>query len=222
MNKVFATSGEHRATVMVTDYIGLTCTAAGSVRVVAPKLVSVSVATNGASIAATPATLDFDGTQSIDDDGTGASSSVVSKSLSEVGTHGAVLRITDNPGAVATATTLVEITAPRSTAPRVADIGLTRVKSGARPSEKAGVVVSDTAGPPVSGAKVIFRSSAVVPWAGSAVTDPAGTMSVLSKSFLNPGTLTFIVTGLSKGGYTYSSADNAVTMVTIVPSGTGR
>jgi PKD repeat protein len=146
----------------------------------------------------------------------------VAKVFTQPGTYSAMLTVTDDRGATASASVLVNVTEVKSTRLRVASIGLAQVKSGTKSLGRASVLVTDTAGKPVSGVKVSFRWSGVVSGTGSVLTDASGAITATSKAFSNGGTLTFTVSGLSKSGYTYTSADNAVTKVSISASRTGR
>lgn len=234
VTKVYSSPGAYQVILTVTDDSGLTGSCAGTITVVAPNVPPVAVAGVSAVTATAPATLTFDGSLSADSDGSlvahvwtfsdggTALGSVVSRAFAEAGTYSAVLTVTDDRGAATSATVLFSVTEVKSTRLRVESIGLAQVKSGTKSLGKANVLVTDTAGKPVVGAKVSFRWSGVVSGTGSALTDATGTMVTTSKTFSNAGTLTFTVTGLGKSGYTYTSADNAVTTVSIAAGGTGR
>ena len=234
VTKVFAAAGQYQVTLTVTDNSGLVGSLAGLVTVAAPNVPPTALASVNASAAIAPATLTFDGSLSADtdgtvsahvwtfSDGTTATGSKVAKVFTQPGTYSAVLTVTDDRGAMASSSLVVSITEVKSTQLRVASIGLAQVKSGTKSLGKANVLVTDSTGKPVSGAKVAFRWSGVVSGTGSALTDAAGEIAVSSKTFSSGGTLTFTVTGLSKTGYTYSSSDNAVTTVSIAAGKTGR
>lgn len=234
VTKVFAAAGEYQVTLTVTDDSGLTGSMAGVITVAAPNIPPTALASVSASTAIAPATLTFDGSRSADpdgtlvahvwtfSDGTTAAGSTVAKVFTQPGTYSAVLTVTDDRGATASTTLVVNVTELKSTQLRVASIGLAQVRSGTKSLGRATVQVTDTAGRPVAGTKVSFRWSGVVSGTGSILTDATGAIAVNSKAFSNGGTLTFTVTGLSKSGYTYTSADNAVTTVSIAAGRTGR
>ena len=233
-SKVYAVAGSYAVTLTVTDDSGLADTASGVVTVSVPNVPPVAVADASSLVVTAPATVTFDGSASTDSDGslvahawtfsdgTSANGSVVAKAFSDPGTYTAMLTVTDDRGATSTATIVITVTAPKSSKLRVAAIGLAVGKSGTKSLGNASVAVTDTAGNPVSGVKVSFRWSGVVSGSSSATTDAAGAIAVASKTFSNGGTLTFTVTALSKAGYTYTSADNTVTTVSIAATGGGR
>lgn len=224
--KIYPAPGEYVVTVTVTDESGLTHSAGGTVLVVAPNLPPVAVVLASQSAGVAPVTVTLDGSGSSDPDGrivsyawnygdgTTASGPVVSKTFSVAGTYSVVLTVTDDGGATATSTNSI-VVSPAPKQLRVQAIGLVQQFSGTKAFIQSTVQITDTRGSPAAGAKVSFRWSGAVSGTGSATTDAAGRMVVNSKTFTPAGSVTFAVTGLSKAGYAYNSADNLVTAATI-------
>ncbi len=151
-------------------------------------------------------------------DGTGGSGVSVDKTYASAGNYVAVLTVTDNLGATATATKTISVAAPPM-AIKVKSIALSKKLSKGKYTATAVVTVVDQSGAPVGGVTVVGAFSGAVSGSKSALTSSSGKSkgraTLTSPSFTTNGGVTFTVTGLSKSGFTYSSADNLVASVSI-------
>lgn len=190
-----------------------------------------------AAISATPAsgtvplTVSFSGAGSSDPDGSiagwswtfGDGTSATGVSTSHVygtaGTYIAQLQVTDNGGLTATRAVTITV-GPAPVTMSVADIAmsLTVAKSGTS-NAKAAVKVLDRNGLPVSGATVTGRWSGIVSQTSASVvtgTNGVATFTSPTASKTARGTFTFTVTGVTRSGYSYTSASNLETSDSIV------
>lgn len=227
VKKGFATPGTYAATLTVTDNSGLTASASATVTVsavnLAPKAVAVASTTTGVA----PLAITFDGAGSADPDGTivsykwsfgdgtTATGATVTKTYSKSGTYAAKLTVTDNKGATGTASLSIKVSPAPNTVVRVSGISLATASSLLTSTVQGTVTVTDLNGAPVSGVKVSGSWSGLISGTVSATTDSAGVARVSSKSITLAGTAKFRLTGLSKPGFTYSSADNVVASASI-------
>jgi hypothetical protein len=150
-------------------------------------------------------------------DGSTGTGSVVQHTYQIAGNYNAVLTVTDNAGATASVTVLVQVTQSSSAVVRVQSISLGVVTQGAWKSVRATVKVTDLSGNPISGATVSGSFDSVVSGNATATTDSTGKAVLTSRRVrTNGGTVTFAVSGISKAGYTYSASQNVQQSATIV------
>lgn len=178
-----------------------------------------------------PLTVSFSGAGSSDPDGSiagwswtfGDGTSATGVSTSHVygtaGTYTAQLQVTDNGGLTATRAVTITV-GPAPVTMSVADIAmsLTVAKSGTS-NAKAAVKVLDRNGLPVSGATVTGRWSGIVSQTSASVvtgTNGVATFTSPTASKTARGTFTFTVTGVTRSGYSYTSASNLETSDSIV------
>jgi PKD repeat protein len=190
----------------------------------------VARATASPSTGTAPLAVTFDGSTSSDADGSIASyqwnfgdgstgsGAVVQHSYQSAGDYTATLTVTDNAGATASTTVLIQatqVTTPSSM--RVQSISLVTVTQGAWKSVRATVRVTDLNGNPVSGATVSGSFNSVVSGTATGTTDASGQTVLTSRRVkTNGGTVTFTVNGLAKSGYTYSASQNLQNSATIL------
>ena len=194
---------------------------------VAPTAVISATPTSGT----VPLTVSFSGAGSSDPDGSiagwswtfGDGTSATGVSTSHVygtaGTYTAQLQVTDNGGLTATRAVTITV-GPAPVTMSVADIAmsLTVAKSGTS-NAKAAVKVLDRNGLPVSGATVTGRWSGIVSQTSASVvtgTNGVATFTSPTASKTARGTFTFTVTGVTRSGYSYTSASNLETSDSIV------
>lgn len=152
-------------------------------------------------------------------DGTSATGVTTSHVYGTVGTYTAQLRVTDNGGLSATRAVTVTVGAA-PVAMSVGDIAmsLTVAKLGTA-NAKAAVKVLDKNGLPVSGATVTGNWSGIVSQTGASVvtgTNGVATFTSPTSSKTARGPFTFTVTGVTRSGYSYTSASNLETSDSIV------
>lgn len=147
-------------------------------------------------------------------DGTSATGVTTSHVYGTAGTYTTQLRVTDNGGLSATSAVTVTVGAA-PVAMSVADIAmsLTVAKSGTA-NAKAAVKVLDKNGLPVSGATVTGNWSGIVSQTAASVvtgTNGVATFTSPTSSKTARGSFTFTVTGVTRSGYSYTSASNLET-----------
>lgn len=147
-------------------------------------------------------------------DGTSATGVTTSHVYSTAGTYTAQFQVTDNGGLTATRAVTITV-GPAPVTMSVADIAmsLTVAKSGTS-NAKAAVKVLDRNGLPVSGATVTGRWSGIVSQTSASVvtgTNGVATFTSPTASKTARGTFTFTVTGVTRSGYSYTSASNLET-----------
>ena len=145
-------------------------------------------------------------------DGTGSAEPDPVRTYSSAGTYTVGLTVTDDDGATGSATQSVTVTAPASAAMWVS--GMTATTTSARNSWTATVTVqvADPTGP-LSGVAVSGAWS-TGSGATTCTTGVDGRCTVTSSS-LNKKTasVSYAVSGLSRGGWTYQPASNVITSV---------
>lgn len=220
VTKTYSVAGTYTATLTVTDDSGRTGTASQSITVSAPNLPPIAVITTSATTGAAPMAITFGSSGSSDPDGTissyawtfgdgtTGSGAQVNKTYSTAGTYTVTLRVTDNRGATATASTTIVVTANPATTLRVQSITLTKATTSRGKTITAVVKVTNLNGAAVSSVTVNGRWSGLISGNTSARTGSAGTVSFTSSRFNTSGTVTFTVTGLSRNGYTYDPSQN--------------
>lgn len=176
------------------------------------------IAQSGAGPAA-PVSVTLDGSGSTDPDGSiaswawelgdggTASGSIVTHTYTQAGRYTVRLTVTDNQGAVATETYVVDVPVPAVPSMHVSSvtIAVTSTKSGK--IARATVKVVDAQGAPVSAATVVGSWGGIMTGTGTGTTGSDGA-AVITKSFKKSGTVTFVVSQVSKAGWAYDSASN--------------
>lgn len=141
-------------------------------------------------------------------DGGSASGATASRTYATAGSYTAELRVTDNTGLSATASTVITVDAA---VPQmgVADIGMSlNVLRNGRAIATAAVTVRDGQGQLVPGAVVSGSWSGAVRGNASATTGSNGVASIASRASNQTGSFTFTVTGIALPGYLYDPALN--------------
>ncbi len=217
--------GTYTATLIVTDNTGLTGSQSAAIQVQSPTVNAAPIARITATpvSGSAPLNVTFDGTTSSDSDGSivsyqwnfgdGATGvgSTIQHSYQSAGNYTATLTVTDNAGANASTTMLVQVTQGAVTYVRAAAISLAVVKQNSGDSVRATVKVTDTNGVPISGVTVNGSFSGMVAGSATAITDANGDTVLVSRRSKKNGTVTFTITGLAKNGYTYDAAKNLQT-----------
>ena len=146
-------------------------------------------------------------------DGSTGGDITATHTYSTAGTYTATLTVTDVGGASATDTVAVEV----SPAPvvRVRSITLSKTTVRSTTTVTANVRMTDAGDVPVSNASVKVRWSGVVTGTASATTNSSGIATLSKSTRAAHGTVTLAVTGVSKAGVTYDSAQNTVTQASI-------
>ncbi|MDZ4701122.1 MAG: PKD domain-containing protein [Rhodothermales bacterium] len=147
-------------------------------------------------------------------DGGTSTSANPSHTYATAGTYAATLTVTDDDGAQATASVSITVTSvTTSTRLHVAAQTVTRVLvKGSQYLGQDVVLVQDEGNKPIAGATVSANYSGPNSGSAKATTGTAGTATLKSKKFSNPGTQwCFTVTNMTKAGYTYNASANVVT-----------
>lgn len=187
----------------------------------------VAVASATPTTGSAPLAVTFDGTRSIDADGTISSyqwsfgdgttgtGATAQHTYQTAGTYTATLTVTDNDGNSASTNLVVQATAAAVTGIRVQAIGLSVVRQPSGSYVRATVKITDSVGTPISGATVSGSFNSVVSGVVTATTDASGNAVLISRRSKKSGTVTFSVTGLAKAGYTYVASQNVQSSATI-------
>jgi hypothetical protein len=149
--------------------------------------------------------------------GTGASAA---HAYSSPGTYTAVVLVSDGMGGSAQSSVTVTISAVSNTV-HVKSIILSIASSAGNSGKSARSVVTimDSNGAPAAGATVSGHWSGLVTADVSGITDSTGAVTFTSAKTKQSGTFTFTIKNIVAAGYTYDSAKNAVTSLSITTSG---
>ena len=224
----YSAAGSYPAVLTVTDDSALKSTAIVTVTVTAAtNQPPTAAATATPSSGYAPLSVVLDGSGSRDPDGSIASYAWnfgdgttgggvrVTHAYSKIGTYAAVLTVTDNKGAKATASASVVVAQNPARVLRVTSISLTSARVSGRTVVKATVKVTDLNGLGVSGVTVKGTWSGLIAGTTSRVTTTGGTVLLTSSGFTKTGVVTFSITGSTKSGYTYDATKNLVTSASI-------
>lgn len=167
-----------------------------------------------------PLSVSFDGTQSYDPDGSiisfswnfgdqsQANGSAAQHVYTDPGTYEAVLTVTDNSGATATARQTVSVEEDPNKVVFVNAIDMSLQSNPAGTMAVAKINIADLHGNPVSQATVTGVWSGLAVGTSVGTTDASGNVSLNSKKTKKDGVITFTVTGVSVLGFTYDAALN--------------
>jgi PKD repeat protein len=171
-----------------------------------------------------PLTVQFDGSQSTDQDGSivsyawtfgdggSASGPTVSHTYAAAGSYTATLTVTDNTGLTSSSSTTITAQAQQVTV-RVESISMS--VSGTKTKQVRAVVrITTTTGAAVSGASVTGTWSGIISGTTTGTSDTNGYVT-LSKSTKRTGSVTFRVSTVTKSGATYDATKNLVTQASI-------
>lgn len=171
-----------------------------------------------------PLTVNFNGANSSDadgsianyswdfGDGTTGSGAAVSKSYTSAGSFVASLTVTDNAGLSNSSTVTVNVTQPVTTvAMSVNSFQLTGAVKGGNYTATAGIRVVDAQGRVVPNATVAGTWSGTVAGNASGLTGSTGLVNLKSPSTKTRGTMTFTVKSITANGFTYDSSKNVLT-----------
>jgi PKD repeat protein len=225
----YSAAGTYTTTLVVTDNDTQTAKATVTVAVTAAgtNQPPIAVAKATPSSGGVPLTVAFDGSGSRDPDGsiasyawnfgdgTTGSGVKVTHIYGKIGTYAAVLTVTDNKGAKATASTQIMVTANPAKVLRVTSMSLTSTRVSGRTVVKATVKVTDLNGLGVSGVTVKGTWSGLIAGTTSRATTTGGTVLFTSSAFTRTGVVTFSIAGLTKLGFTYDATKNLVTSASI-------
>jgi PKD repeat protein len=148
-------------------------------------------------------------------DGTAnGSGSTVAHTYTAAGNYTATLTVVDNAGLSATASVVVQVTAPAAS---VYVSGITMSKSTSRKGTvvTARVTVRSSNGNLVSGATVTGTWSGILTGSRSATTSTSGVASISSSRTTSVGNAIFTVTGISSSVGSYNAALNTVSTATV-------
>ena len=220
----FQAPGSYGVTLTVTDQSGLSHSSAIGLRITPPNLAPRAVISTGATSGYAPLAIVFDGSKSVDPDGTVVAyrwdfsdgqrldGPVVRRDFTLPGVHRVTLTVTDNKGGQATSTTSITVSQREicvgAITVRTVDSGLSRVAY-------ATVRITMPDGSPVAGATVTGS------WLGAVgqsrgVTDAKGVVEVASPRATKTTKLTFTMTGVSLQNARYNPALNRVPSLTVV------
>ncbi|MBF0259083.1 MAG: PKD domain-containing protein [Desulfamplus sp.] len=184
-----------------------------------PEAVVSTDAINGVA----PLEVNFDALESFDPDGTitsfkwsfgdGASAygSQVSHTYTSAGTFTATLTVTDNMGASATSSAVIEVTSPPASAMYISDIAMSLSYSGVNASATAKVYVVSDNGMPVNNAVVYGTWSGLVKGNVSAVTNTDGIATFISSKSKKSGYFKLTATDILADGYYYEASSSIKT-----------
>ena len=211
VSKTFATAGSHEVVLTVTDDRGVSMSAKRSMWVNAPPVALLSILP-GSILAGVP--ISFSGSGSRDPDGTivrwewsfgdGTTAAVEApqKAYAQAGTYTVVLNVLDNTGASATASRSLLVESVQLPTFRLGRGDLAVVPlAGGRRSIQFALVVTDSAGEPVSGAKVVGNWGGALAGGASALTSTVGVVKILSPPITSSGAVEFVLSGVSKAGF---------------------
>lgn len=228
VSHAYASAGTYTVSLVVTDDDGLTDGEAIQIAVQTPNQSPVAVLAASPSSGTAPLPVSFDGSGSVDPDGSlvsylwnfgdgtpNGSGSQVQHIYQAAGQYTATLTVTDDRGATAVQSTVIAVSAPPATILRVQDIVLALNKTKAGTACVATVLVTTPQGVPVAGAKVTGAWSGVVSGSASGTTGADGRAVLTSKRVKKSGVFSFKVTGLAKSGCIYDPSANLVVSVSI-------
>jgi PKD repeat protein len=206
----FTTSGTYNVTLTVTDNDGLSSVASVSITVLPPpNQLPTAVLTASTTSGIAPLAITFSGSGSYDPDGQiaayawtfgdGSTSTAAtpSKTYTTPGTYTVVLKVTDNRGGAATATTTVTIAADRNFDVDVAQFTLTKLTEPRGKSGLATVVIRDRLGRAASGVNVEIAWSGLLSGKTSGITNANGQITLSSSRTKKSGNLTATITALA-------------------------
>lgn len=222
----FTAPGTYQVTLTVTNALGISASATTTIRVAAENAApTAAIAFLGQTIA--PATITFDASTSRDPDGsivgwtwdfgdgTSGFGRTVSHTYEKPGTYTVTLVVTDDRGASASGTALIEISAA-SPPMRVSEVRLVGVISKAGTYATATIRVVDESGAPVQGAEVACAWNGVVTGTSSGITGTDGAVTLKSKTVKKSGTVSVAITSVTKAGYVFDQAGSVTTASTSI------
>ncbi|MBL9189744.1 MAG: PKD domain-containing protein [Opitutaceae bacterium] len=227
---LYTSPGTYTAVLTVTDNDGLTGSAALTITVNAPaNQAPVAVISTNQNTGTAPVAIAFSGASSYDPDGSiaaylwnfgdGTTSTAVTpaKIYSTPGNYTVTLRVTDNVGAIATATTAVAIAADPNAAVDVRQYVLTTVTAASGTTAVATILVRDRLDRPVAGVTVAVQWSGLVTNKASAKTDANGRVVLTSNRTKKAGTIIGTITAIAPfTGIAYDAAIYSEPTVRIV------
>ncbi len=225
---VYYSAGAFTTTLTVTDNAGLS--SSRTIQISATQTANqapVAIAATSATSGYAPLAINFTGANSYDPDGSissyqwsfgnGATSNQANASYAYTtpGTYNATLTITDNRGASSSNSVVINVLQPQTVSNfiYVGNLSLTLVQSGR--AGQAIVTVFDSSGARRPGATVSGNWSGLVKGSATGVTNSNGQVVFTSIPSKKRGTFTFTVNNLSAPGYTYNSAMNSATKVSV-------
>lgn len=174
-----------------------------------------------------PLAVDFDGSASSDPDGSivswewdfgdqsAQSGESVSHTYDQAGTYTAVLTVTDDMGAQATAELAIDVAADPSLVVWVSDLSGTLVSKTSGDLAEVTVTILDLDSMPVSGAAVQGTWSGLVSGDAYGTTASDGTVVFESRKSKKSGAFTFTVDNVTASGYTYDASFNSFSSLEI-------
>jgi len=145
-------------------------------------------------------------------DGTSATGITVNKIYQAAGSFVASVTVTDAGALSSSASQTINVTAPvEQTAMSVVNIELKGVTKGGQRYATATVTIRDSNGNSVPNAAVTGFWSGVVTGSVSGVTDSSGRITLKSPNSKRGGTFTFSISSVTKSGFVYQPANNAMT-----------
>lgn len=233
VSHVFAAAGSYPVTLTVTDDDGLTASDVVVLQVTAPNVSPTAAASVSLVAGTAPLPVSFDGSGSVDPDGSivsylwdfgdgSATQSGVTAShtYSSAGEYTATLTVTDNQGATATTSVVLSVTEPTVEVIRIQSLNLTLDTNKAGTAATATVLVTNAAGQPIPGATVTLKWSGVVAGTGVAMTGGNGSVVFVSKRVKRVGNFTATITGLVKTGTVYDASLNVIQSAVVSGGGT--
>ena len=220
--------GTYNATLTVTDNQGLSNQDILLIQVLGPNLSPIAKASAAPATGPAALTVTLDGTASSDPDGSivsyvwnfgdgtaAGSGSKVQHTYQSAGSFTARLTVTDNRGATAAASVLIQASTPPPKIIRVQSLALTLQNNTQGVAGTVSIKVTATDGTAVQGVNVAGSWGGIVTGSASASTDATGTATIVSKRTRSTGTLSFTVLSLTKTGCIYTPAQNLVTTVSV-------
>jgi PKD repeat protein len=220
----YASPGIFTAILRVTDNDGLSAVDAVTISVAErPNLPPIARASAFPADGSAPLPVLFSSDESQDGDGSivsyawsfgdGATSTLANPShtYAAAGDYIAVLTVTDNIGATATAIVVVTVQPAPFNIVSIGDIAMRVVEVGNWYSGRATVRVVDALGKPVPGAKVTARWTGLTAQNDRGMTDANGTVTLRTHPTKQPGSFTLTVAGVQKSDFTYDAVRNVET-----------
>ncbi len=193
----------------------------------APQAIAQSTVTSGM----TPLTVEFDGAFSKDNDGsivswnwdfgdgTSTQGMVAEHVYTKAGVFTATLTVTDNQGATASDSVMIEVLPDLSKVVFISNVQASVYGTSTSRYVKAIVTIVDKNSNPVSGATVSASWSGLISGSVSGVTGSNGTITFTSKKISKKGIITLTINNVSMTGFTYDKTLNVISSVSI-PVGT--
>ncbi|MFZ9854939.1 MAG: PKD domain-containing protein, partial [Limisphaerales bacterium] len=221
----FQIPGSYGVTLTVTDESGLSHSSAFGLRITPPNLAPQAVISSDATSGHAPLAVVFDGSRSVDPDGSVVAhrwdfgdgqvveGSLVRREFTRPGVHRVTLTVVDNQGAESSVTTSITVSQREIF---VGSITVRTVASGLSRTAHAVVRITTPEGSPVVGATVTGSWMGAVAQSRGVKTDANGVVEIASPRVTRSTKMTFTVTGVALENARYTPALNRASSLTVV------